>query len=136
MSGEENVVGLLEKSGYSDRAIDYYRKRTNFGVLGNPTVSYAYTGPCGDTMEIFLEIEPGEELIKDSKFQAIGCAGAFVSGSALTEIIKGKTLDEAEKITREDVIDHLNGIPEAKVECACLAVRTLKKTIEKYKEEK
>lgn len=134
MTEEENVENLLKKSGYSDKAIDYYKNRTNFGVMKEPTASYAYTGPCGDTMEIFLEIDSGEGTIKDAKFQAIGCAGAYVSGSALTEMIKGKTLEEAEQITREEVINNLNGIPKAKVECACLAVRTLKRTIEKYKE--
>ncbi len=135
MSEEENVKSLVKKSGYSDKAISYYTSRTNFDIMENPTVSYAYTGPCGDTMEIFLKINPDDGKIKDAKFQAIGCAGAYVSGSALTEMIKGKTLEEAEKIGREDVVENLNGIPKAKVECACLAVRTLERTIGKYKEE-
>lgn len=133
MSEEENVVKLLKKSGYSDKAIGYYTDRTNFEAMKTPTVRHAYTGPCGDTMEIFLDIDSSEGKISDAKFQAIGCAGAFVSGSALTEMVKGKTLEEAEKIDREEVIDALNGVPKAKVECACLAVRTLKQTIEKYR---
>ena len=121
---------MLEKSGYSQKAIDYYLRRINVGETDNPSARFAYTGPCGDTMEIFLKIE--SNIIKDAKFQATGCAGSFASGSALTKMIKGKTLNEAEKIDREDVLSHLGGIPEAKIHCAYLAVITLRKAIEKY----
>ena len=98
--------------------------------MDNPSVRFTYTGPCGDTMEIFLKIE--SNIIKDAKFQATGCAGSFISGSALTKMVKGRTLEEAEKIDREDVLNHLGGIPEAKIHCAYLAVITLRKAIEKY----
>lgn len=83
-------------------------------------------------MEIYLKIESG--IIKDAKFQAMGCAGSFASGSALCEMIKGKRLEEAEKITEEDIIDHLGGIPEPKFHCACLAKKTLGKAIKEYKQ--
>lgn len=128
------VMDLLEKSGYSSRAIEYYTKRINFGEMDNSSVHFAYTGICGDTMEIYLKIE--SDVIKDAKFRAIGCPGAFASGSALTEMIKGKTLEQAEKIGSEDVINHLGGIPEAKVHCACLAERTLEKAIQQYRDSK
>jgi len=91
------VKKLLEKPGYSEKAIGYYLKKVNVGSIENPSAKEAYTGPCGDTLEVYLKIE--SNVIKDAKFQAIGCAGAFASGSALMEIIKGKALDEAEKIT-------------------------------------
>lgn len=126
------VTDLLRKSGYSDRAIEYYTKRINFGEMEGPSVRFAYTGICGDTMEIYLKVE--SDVIKDAKFRAIGCPGAFASGSALTEMIKGKTLEQAEKVDAKEVIDHLGGIPEAKVHCACLAERTLKKAIQQYGE--
>ena len=71
-------------------------------------------------------------VIKDAKFQAIGCAGAFSSGSALIEMIMGKTLEEAE----EDIIRFLQGVPKQKFHCTCLAKRTLQMAIEKYKKEK
>lgn len=125
------VRGLLEESGYSDKAIDYYLKKVNVGVIENPSAHEVYTGPCGDTMEVYLEIKSG--VIKDAKFQAIGCAGAFASGSALMEMVKGKPLQEAEKIEEQDIIDFLGGMPKQKFHCACLAKRTLKRTIEKYK---
>jgi len=74
------VRELLEKSGYSSKAIEYYLKKVNVGRIESPSVHVAYMGPCGDTMRIYLKIE--SNIIKDANFQAIGCAGAFSSGSA------------------------------------------------------
>ncbi len=128
------VRELLKKSGYSSRAIEYYIRKENVGEIKDPSVRFAYTGPCGDTMEIFLKIE--SNVIKDAKFQAIGCAGAFASGSALMEMIKGKTLEQAEKIDEEDIMKHLGRIPKQKIHCACLAKRTLRKAIEQYRKNK
>ncbi len=125
------LESLLRKSGYSNKTMDYYIRKVNVGEMNDPSVCFAYTGPCGDTIEIFLKID--SDVIKDAKFQATGCAGAFASGSALTEMIKGKTLEEAEKINEEDVIGHLGGMPTAKIHCVCLARRTLEKTIKRYK---
>lgn len=125
------VTELLRKSGYSEKAIEYYIKKVNVGEIKDPSVRFAYTGPCGDTVEIFLKIE--SNVIKDAKFQAIGCAGAFSSGSALMEMVKGKSLEEAEKITEEDVISFLGRIPKQKRLCACLVKRTLQKAIEKHR---
>jgi len=125
------VRRLLEKSGYSSKAIEYFLKKVNVGLIENPSVQLAYTGPCGDSMEVYLKIE--SDVIKDAKFQAIGCAGAFSAGSALMEMVKEKTLEEAERITEEDIIDFLGGIPKQKIHCACLAKRTLRKAIEKYR---
>ena len=122
---------LLKKSGYSEKTINYYLKKTNVGKMENPTVLYTYTGPCGDTMEIYLKIDSA--LIKDAMFQATGCAALYGSGSALTGMIKGKTIEEAEKISEEDIIDHLGGVPEVKRHCACLAKRTLEKAIKEYR---
>ena len=82
-------------------------------------------------MEVYVKIE--SDVIKDAKFQAVGCAGAFSAGSALMETVKEKRLDEAEKITEEDIINFLGGIPRQKIHCACLAKRTLRKVIEKYR---
>jgi len=125
------VRRLLEKSGYSSKAIEYYLKKVNVGRVENPSVHLAYTGPCGDSIEVYLKIE--SDVIKDAKFQAIGCAGALSSGSALMEMVKKKKLEEAEKITETDIISFLEGIPKQKIHCACLAKRTLQKAIKKYR---
>ena len=107
MAGEEDIKNLLKISGYSTMAIKYFLEKVNVGKIDDPDAYFVYTGPCGDTMEIFLAIEPESKVIKEAKFQAIGCAGAFASGSAITEMIKGKTVEQAEKIEEEDVIDWL-----------------------------
>jgi nitrogen fixation NifU-like protein len=128
------VVELLRVSGYSNRAIDYYIRKVNVGEIKDPSVRFAYTGPCGDTMEVFLKIK--SNVIKDAKFRAIGCAGAFASGSALMELIKEMTLEQAEKIDEQDIMSHLGSIPKQKIHCACLAKRTLQKAIEQYRKTK
>lgn len=125
------VRRLLEQSGYSSKAIDYYLRKVNVGRIDDPSVHAVYTGPCGDTMEVYLAIEA--DIIRDARFQAIGCAGAFSSGSALMEMVKGKSLQEAERITEEDIIDFLGGIPEQKFHCTCLAKRTFQMAITKYR---
>ena len=127
------VVDLLKKSGYSDKAIEYYINKVNVGEMKEHDAHFIYTGPCGDTMEFFLKV--GSGVITKAKFQAIGCAGAFASGSALTEMIKGKTLKQAQRIDERDVVDYLEGIPEVKIHCVCLAKRTLGLAIEQYNEE-
>ncbi|RJX15842.1 iron-sulfur cluster assembly scaffold protein [Candidatus Bathyarchaeota archaeon] len=126
-----DVVELLKLAGYSDKAIELFMKKVNVGEISNPDVSTTYTGICGDTMKIFLKIENGK--IKDAKFQAIGCAGSFAAGSALTEMIKNKSLEEAEKITEKDIIGFLGKIPEQKLHCANLAKKTLEKAINDYR---
>jgi nitrogen fixation NifU-like protein len=129
MSG---IRDLLKASGYSEKAIGYYLNKVNVGEISEPDAYAIYTGPCGDTMEMFLRIE--DSVIKEAKFQAIGCAGAFSSGSAIIEMIRGKALEEAEGIGEEEIIEYLGGIPRAKVHCTCLAKRTLQKAVKDYKD--
>ena len=125
------IRNLLKTSGYSDRAIEYYENHLNVGSIENSNAQSIYTGPCGDTMEIFLKIT--SNVITDAKFQAIGCAGSFTSGSALAEMICGKTLRYCEKLDEHDILNHLGAMPIQKVHCARLAILTLKKAIEQYK---
>jgi nitrogen fixation NifU-like protein len=126
------VRDLLKISGYSDRAIEYYENHLNVGIIENPDAKFVFTGPCGDTMELFLKIT--SNVITNAKFQAIGCAGSFTSGSALTEMIKGKTLEECKRLDENDILDHLGTLPQQKVHCARLAVWTLKKAIEQFEQ--
>ena len=135
MDEKKSIKRLLKISGYSSMAIEYFLDKVNVGEIEDPDAYFVYTGPCGDTMEIFLVVEPESGVIKEAKFQAIGCAGAFSSGSAITEMITGKTVEEAEKIEEEDIIDWLGGIPKQKVHCTCLAKKTLKFALNEYKKE-
>jgi len=130
MSSEKGLAELLRKAGYSDKAIDYYLRKKNVGIIKGAETVDSHMGFCGDSMKVYLKVE--KDIIKNAKFQAIGCAGAFASGSALTEMIKGKTLKEAKKITEHDVIKNLGTLPGPKIHCARLAVDALKKTIETY----
>lgn len=125
---------LLKTSGYSDSAIEYYENHLNVGSIEKTNAHSTFTGPCGDTMEIFLKIK--SNVIIDAKFQAIGCAGSFVSGSALSEMIKGKTVKDVDRLNENDVLIHLGKMPSQKGHCARLAVLTLKKAIEQYKTRK
>jgi nitrogen fixation NifU-like protein len=123
-------VELLRKAGYSEKAIDYHMRKVNIGVIEGAEAVDSYTGLCGDSMRVYLKVEDG--VIKDAKFQAIGCAGAFASGSALAEMVKGKTLKDAEKITEQSVIKDFKKLPGPKLHCARLAVDALRKSIESY----
>lgn len=122
---------LLEVTGYSKKAIDLYRNRVNVGVVEDADVALAYTGPCGDTLKLYLKINK-DTVIKDAKFQYVGCPALAICGSILTQIVSGKTLREAKTTTEDDVLKELNGLPDEECHCAELAVTTLYKTITKY----
>lgn len=133
MPESETIRNFLGKNGYSHKAIEYYINRVNFGSIENPTTHAACSSPCGDKMEIFLIIDTIKKRIEDAKFLAVGCEGAHITGSAITEAIKGKTLEEAKKMDENDLANQLDGIPKAKVDCAHFAKITLMKAIQKYK---
>ena len=119
---------LLKKTGYSKIAIQYFNNKMNVGKIENPTISASYTGHCGDTMKFYLKID-SSNIITDAKFEAIGCAGAFTAGSALTKLIKNKSITHARKIGEYEVVNHLEKVPEQKLDCIYLAIKTLDKTL-------
>jgi nitrogen fixation NifU-like protein len=131
----EEEFELLKEAGYSEKVIRLYRNKFNVGVIKNPDVNLAYTGPCGDTMKLYLKIND-DSFVEDAKFQYLGCPGAASSGSAITRIVKGKSLEEAKMITEHDILQELGGLPESKLHCPKLAVTTLQKAIAKYEERK
>lgn len=96
------------------------------GTVGNPS--------CGDIMTIYIKVK--DEKITDIKFKTYGCAAAIASTSIATEMVKGKTLDEAMKLTRDDVAKELGGLPAIKMHCSNLAADALKKAIEDYRNKK
>jgi NifU-like protein involved in Fe-S cluster formation len=128
MSEMEN---LLKQSGYSEKAIELYINKINLYKIKDADTNFLYTGPCGDTMEFFLKIQ--SDKILDASFLTIGCVGAHVAGSALTEMIKNKTIGEAEQITEDEILTFIGGLPIEKKDCVCLAKRTLGKALKKYK---
>ena len=130
VSSEKGIAKLLRKAGYSEKAIDYYIRKLNVGIIEGAEAVDSHMGLCGDTMKVYLKVKKG--VIRNAKFQAIGCAGAFASGSALTEMVRGKTLKQAEKITEQDVIKDLGDLPGPKIHCARLAVDALRKSIQSF----
>ena len=100
------------------------------GKIGNPT--------CGDVMWIYIKVgkENGKEVLKDIKFKTFGCAAAIATSSMITQIAKGKTLEEAEKITRDNIAKELKGLPPIKMHCSNLASDALKKAIKDYKQKR
>lgn len=123
------VHNILKTSGYSDRAIEYYENRVNVGIIEKPDAHFTYTGPCGDTIELFLKIS---DVITEAKFQAIGCVGTFIFGSALTNIIVGKSIKECNDIDEFILLKHIGEVPEPKKHCAHLVALTFSKMIEQY----
>lgn len=124
---------LLREAGYSDKAIALYENKVNVGVIENSDVALAYSGPCGDTIKLYLKMGHNG-VVEDAKFQHWGCPGSASSVSMITGLIKGKTLEEVKKITEQDILRELGGLPESKLDCPKLAVTTLQKAIVKYNE--
>jgi len=126
----DDVYQMLSDSGYADKAIEYFQSKENFGVIADADQITDLTGPCGDTMKISLKVDG--DRIKDAKIQVLGCPGAVASGCALVSLAKGKTLEEAAGIDLDALYRELEKMPEQKVHCARLAIKTLQKTLEEY----
>ena len=131
----EEKIDLLKETGYSRNAITLYGNRVNVGIIENADVALAYTGPCRDTIKLYLKIND-QNKIEDAKFQYLGCPASAACGSILTQIVKGKTLREAEEITEEEVLEELGGVPGDECHCATLVLTTLRKGIKKYENNK
>ena len=101
------------------------------GALENPTVVTTYLGSCGDLIELYLKIDKNG-TIEDAKFYYLGCPGSASSASAMTELVKGKTIDQAKKITEDNVLNELGGLPKMKLDCRKLAIKALRKSIAEY----
>ena len=130
----DDVYEMLSESGYADRAIEYFQSKKNIGVIENADQVTDLTGPYGDTMKISLNING--DRISDAKIQVLGCPGAVASGCALVSLAKGKTLQEARNIDLDELYHELEKMPDQKVHCARLAIKTLQKTLEQYQEQR
>jgi nitrogen fixation NifU-like protein len=122
---------LLSVSGYSEKAINYFLEKKNMGSLPDADQVSELTGSCGDTMKVYLKVEDGR--IKDAKIQVLGCPGAVASAMAAMDIIKGKTLEEAQGLKDRDIFRMLEDIPDQKTHCIRLTNKIIKKAIEEYR---
>ena len=116
-----------EEAIYSKKVIEEYRNPQNAGRLIEPDGFAIITGPCGDTMELYLNVKNGS--ISEINFMTDGCGASIACGSMATRLANGKTLDEATKITNQDILNALDGLPEENIHCAKLAADTLQKAI-------
>ncbi len=125
---------------YSKEVLEHFTNPHNQGVIENPDgVGMVGNPVCGDLMKIYLKIKKnkkGEEIISGIKFETLGCASAIATSSMITDLAKNKTLEEAKKITRNDVADALNGLPPIKLHCSNLASEALEAAINNYNENK
>ena len=115
--------------------MEHFTNPRNVGVIENPD-GYGKVGNpiCGDLMEIYIKVK--DDIITDIKFKTFGCGSAIATSSMVTELAKGKNVDEAIKITRDDVATELDGLPPQKMHCSNLAADALKAAIEDYKKKK
>jgi len=127
----EEELKLMVESGYSSKAIELYVNNVNVGKLENPTVTTTFLGSCGDLIKLYLKINV-KNVIEDAKFYYLGCPGSASSASAMTTLLKGKTVDQAKKITGNDILAELGGLPKSKLDCTMLSIKTLRKAIAEY----
>jgi len=117
---------------YSPKILELFRNPKNLGKLSDATVSAQAGSPaCGDVIVMYLKISD-EEIIEKASFESYGCAANIASASILTEMVKGKTLEEAWKISWKDIAKELGGLPAIKYHCSVLATGALKRAIRKY----
>lgn len=120
---------------YSDKVMDHFSSPRNVGEIENADgVGEVGNAQCGDIMKIYLKID--DEVITDVKFKTFGCGAAIATSSIATEMIKGKSVNEALKLTNKAVIESLDGLPPQKIHCSVLAEEAVKAAIEDYKKNK
>ena len=117
---------------YSDKVMDHFRNPRNVGEMENPSgVGEVGNPKCGDIMRVYLKVE--DNIIKDAKFMTFGCGSAIASSSMATELIKGKTIEEAWELTNKAVAEALDGLPPVKMHCSVLAEEAIHKAINDYR---
>ena len=120
---DEQYTEMVKDHFFNPRNVGEIRDADGVGTVGNPT--------CGDVMTIYIKVK--DEIIIDIKFKTFGCAAAVATSSILTEMAKGKMLNDALKITRDDVANELGGLPAIKLHCSNLAADALREAIKDYR---
>lgn len=117
---------------YSEKVMDHFMNPRNMGEIDNPSgVGEVGNATCGDIMKVYLDIDENR-VIQDVKFQTFGCGSAIATSSMSTEMIKGKTIDEAMQVTNRAVAEALDGLPPVKMHCSVLAEQAIKAALQDY----
>lgn len=124
---------------YSEKVLRHFKNPKNLGTIKNPDGVGTVGNPiCGDVMRVYIKVDKSKrkEILKDIKVETLGCGAAIATSSMATELVKGKPLVEAEKLTAKAVADALEGLPSPKMHCSNLAAEGIKKAIADYKKKK
>lgn len=120
---------------YSEKVLEHFRHPRNVGKIENPDGNAMEGSPaCGDMVGVHIKVDPKTKRITDIKFESYGCASNIATGSIITELAKGKTLEEAKKISWKEASEALGGLPPIKAHCSVLAVEGLRSAIRNYEE--
>lgn len=123
------------KFPYSEKVLEHFRNPRNVGSIENPDGKSTEGSPaCGDMVSVYIKVDEDTKKIKDIKFESYGCASNIATGSIITELAKGKTLEEAKNISWKEASDALGGLPKIKTHCSVLAVDGLRAAIANYEE--
>jgi nitrogen fixation protein NifU and related proteins len=121
---------------YSKKVIDHFKNPRNYGKINNPDGLGKVGNPiCGDVMWLYIKVgknKKGEEILKDVKFETFGCVAAISTSSMITDLVKGKTLEEAINVSKDKIAESLDGLPPIKMHCSMLAVDALAEAIYDY----
>jgi nitrogen fixation NifU-like protein len=118
-------------SQYNQKVMDHFKNPRNVGEIENPDgVGHVGNPVCGDIMELYIKVK--DDTIVDAKFRTFGCGAAIATSSMVTEMVKGKNLKEALKISNKAVAEALDGLPAVKMHCSVLAEKALKSAVEDY----
>lgn len=125
---------------YNEKVMKTFRDPKNIGEMKDADgIGKVGNLKCGDIMELFIKVKKdpgGKDIIDDIKVRTFGCVAAIATSSILTEMVKGKTLDEAKKVGKEDIVKELEGLPQQKVHCSVLSHEALAKAIKDYEDKK
>ncbi len=125
----------MTKFPYNETVLEHFKHPHNVGEIEEPDGKAMEGSPaCGDMVSVTIKVDPESKVIDDIKFQSYGCASNIATGSIITDLAKGKTLDEAKKVTWKQAADELGGLPPIKAHCSVLAVEGLRSAIRDYEE--
>lgn len=120
---------------YSEIVMEHFRNPHNVGQIENPDAEATEGSPaCGDMVAVYLKVDEETKVIQDVKFESYGCASNIATGSIITDLAKGKTLEEAKQITWKEASEALGGLPSIKTHCSVLAVDAMRAAIQNYEE--